>query len=439
MIVISNQVKIKHKNPSINFLEERCESALRQKVNSSYIWCPDSWNTYPENIGNQVVDVVLFGSFFERFLEFAHWPLQNIRLWVLCKRSKKNMIELLGLPADSIGVIKRDWLISRGEPIIPDYQMPFEMIYAGRISESKNIEMLLHVASLLQIQHGKKFSLSLLGDFDQETHLCSGEYNSHLFKERVFKLIENLKWNQPPKIVNGLNSSEWLKLDYVRPVLISLSTQIYEDFGVSLAQAQNLGWPAILSDWGGHADASSENTIFLNSSLIGKKFDSEADLLAVASLVASEINTKMSMTTKAPPPVEREDVIPEILALENLRKLVQRYIEKNGSSMLWAFRKNFATYASSENGKSFFSHYRRIYSGADKSEFDIYFFESYPALNSYFFHNKLKPNDYLINIDKLSLKTLSSLAISSKKIFFIGDSEKLLGLKTFLHHKLKLS
>lgn len=80
--------------------------------------------------------------------------------------------------------------------------------------------------------------------------------------------MNELPWTKPPQYLGDFPEKQWLCGAYENPVAISLSTYLMEDFGVSLAQAQQAGWPCIVSDWGGHADIKGRNIIRVPSQFL---------------------------------------------------------------------------------------------------------------------------------------------------------------------------
>ena len=58
---------------------------------------------------------------------------------------------------------------------------------------------------------------------------------------------------------------DWAKSDFgPRPVLVNFSTSPSEDFGVSVAQAQENGMGLVLSEWGAHLDVRGEDVDLIN-------------------------------------------------------------------------------------------------------------------------------------------------------------------------------
>jgi glycosyltransferase involved in cell wall biosynthesis len=207
--------------------------------------------------------IVFLGGFLGRFLNAGLWPSHPYQLWVMCHSAKTSLTRITGLEPSLIGVIPRYQLfpVQKRPQKFPTLGKPMTLIFAGRISRVKGVFTILAFANRLQMHHRLPIKLVFLGEFaeTQPADRSAPLISSAQLKEQVYARIKSLSWSQAPDFVHSLGPSEWTKLKWENPIFVSLSQLTHEDFGVSLAQAQALGWPCILSDWGAHRDAKQSN------------------------------------------------------------------------------------------------------------------------------------------------------------------------------------
>lgn len=129
---------------------------------------------------------------------------------------------------------------------------------AGRISMNKNVH---HLISLFEsyYQTNQKSALIVCGSIDYQTTL-NFNYLAEDFNLRLMKAQKN---KIPIFYLGHLPRESLLTLMNQSNSLINLSTNIGEDFGLAVAEALNLGLPAILSNWGGHRDFGSNPLVKL--------------------------------------------------------------------------------------------------------------------------------------------------------------------------------
>jgi glycosyltransferase involved in cell wall biosynthesis len=121
------------------------------------------------------------------------------------------------------------------------------MIYAGRISQQKNITFLLDL-----LEQDKKLNLMVCGDVDMVgvPHIDNAN-RAHVSSELITEIGQR-----------GLSSRiefrpfqsqlELSKLMRASDYQVSLSSHYGEDFGYSIAQGLSCGLRSVLSHWGGH-------------------------------------------------------------------------------------------------------------------------------------------------------------------------------------------
>lgn len=242
---------------SMSFLKERIELFFKENV------CSSSQRYYPElDIYNnqlfnhdELLDVILFGNNVKSFFQSGLWPCRRYRIWTLSKSHQdywKNI--LFNNQIDTpINLIPRSFLtnevITNQSHDLKDHS--YDLVFSGRLSAQKNITYLLLLYKELELAN-LDVSLHLYGQFDDQYDEIFGRRQHANYKDTVISLIQKLGFNRPPVINENLSATQWTETKLKNPVLISLSTYHCEDFGVSITQAQEKGWPLILTDMLGH-------------------------------------------------------------------------------------------------------------------------------------------------------------------------------------------
>ncbi|MBY0415598.1 MAG: hypothetical protein K2Q18_15600 [Bdellovibrionales bacterium] len=162
--------------------------------------------------------------------------------------------------------------------------------------------------------------------------ICSGEYplkNTSFHQQQLNYLMLTLPWTNPPEVITGKGPDNWLNPSWKNPVIINLSIFPYEDFGVSLAEAQCKGWPAVLSAWGGHLDAQTSSTLFIPHSKIPKYLGQSPVLDYSAKRVSKLIAELWENQEKIGPAKKKK--YPEVLDRPVLEKKLSKL---NGKKLL---------------------------------------------------------------------------------------------------------
>lgn len=307
------------------------------------------------------VEVILTGSFLTRILESYFWGFEQFRLWTFSPQIKDFLTDVINIDADKIGVIGRPQF--RAPIFIPDFQKEVNLVYAGRLSLSKNIPALLEVVSLLQVKYKKKVTLDIFGEFDSFPDESLGKYYVSSLREIILKTLKDLPWNEIPVFHGEVKQEEWIKVKRSHPVFISLSTSMYEDFGTAAQIAASMGWPSILSSWGGHKSSQSFLSIpyYLIPQAVELPFIQKAKAQSIASLlVQNQFEFILNETDST--------FIPKsFLNQSSYQESIQQFISSNSPEILFCFREKMIEFADTPKGVKLFKRYHKYFSGSMQS------------------------------------------------------------------------
>jgi len=255
---------------SMSFLKQRIEAFFKGNVaQSSQRYYPElDIYTNQRFDSKEILDVVLFGNNVKSFFQSSLWPGRNYRIWTLSKPHQDFWTSTLfdHRIETPINLIPRSLLTAEEPKEIPSSfkEQAIDLVFAGRLSAQKNITYLLLLYKELELLD-LKVSLHLYGKFDDQYDEIFGRRRHENYKDTVINLIQKLDFSTPPVINENLGENEWTETNLNNPVLISLSTYHCEDFGVSVTQAQEKGWPLILTDMLGHKCINHANLIKIPS------------------------------------------------------------------------------------------------------------------------------------------------------------------------------
>ena len=360
---------------SIAILRERCLAWFVQNGIPGPWYFPDHDDAIRSDRPSADANVVLFGSVLERILESDTWKPRLCRFWVLSQASRDVLHQLLGIPRAAIGLIPRYELYpaapASAQRNFPAKDEPFELVFAGRLSPTKNIEMLLKTVSFLQTEQDLEVGLSLFGPFDNADHgdrepPVEGE--AFDYRARVLRCIEQCAWTRAPQLRHELGPDEWIPEAPPNPVFTSFSTYICEDFGVALAQAQAQGWPSLLTDWGAHRDVRGPGIRRIPAAAMGIHENDELVTLKARNLaqrIAAQLARGGGLTFReispGPAAPERPSTL-EAAALEPLRTALVHQLGLQGPT---ARGDAIFRATGTPPGDIFFSRYRELFSGTE--------------------------------------------------------------------------
>lgn len=331
---------------SLQWISEYAQELLLQNcVQSNFLWVIDN-NEQCFNGGiphDQVIDILLTGSFFIRLLELPYWPVKEVRLWALSPDIRNFMSEVFKIPKEFIGLLPH--------PEIPKLAEKKELrhfVYAGRLSWGKNIDALLALVSYLQHTTHPDLELTLFGEKSDLPEESYGRINDNKFD--IESLLQMYPWKKRP-ILKG-NDPKWFDKIQENSHYISLSTSMYEDFAVSPSEAAQKNVPLILSQWGGHKYK--KGATLLSQAFIFKSFEPQWVKLEKTKLLANQLIHGAKQTGE-----DFKFSEAKALAHDELSSLMMSYIQKNSPEILLCFREAMDVFADTFKGRNFFYQYQK--------------------------------------------------------------------------------
>lgn len=328
------------------------------------VWVPDWKDASTRYKTKSAETVLLMGYFFHRIFELNYWPENDFALFCLSTPVKKVLVEMFGFDADKIGVVPRYELFPLSQNLLPFPQLTkAHFVHAGRISPQKNIEFLILLTFHFQVLIDPSVRLSLFGPFDSEYHHDSVNFHYTDYKKKITQLIDSLPWpGEKPVIETGFSSEDWLHHMPENAVMVSASTLLSEDFSVSIAQAQEKGWPCLLPHWGAFQDVIGNNVLFYDVDLVADSSQGLNDISKKARAFVLQKDSFQKSTSN-----ERLKLnYPKKMNRDYLKEKMNENLVKWGPDLQFIIDDNFPAFVKSETAAKFFPEFRRIFSG--KSE-----------------------------------------------------------------------
>lgn len=236
--------------PSLVILQDKISDFFieRNHINSTAFPNHASDLMWPST---EVIDIILFGDALHALSGSKTWPRSaKYRIWLLCHDMKKIIHEIYNIPLECLGVIPR-------YSIFPTSRTPNSLnlfhekdvyfVMSSNYALGKNIELTLGIIQQLQIHYTNK---------NIHLTICGPKPDTYLVEDEINKF----QWVIPP-VVKGDLGMDWHKEVSPKSMMINFSTNLFEDFGISLCQAQEAGFPLIISNWGTHHDIQGNNII----------------------------------------------------------------------------------------------------------------------------------------------------------------------------------
>src|SRR5690606_18579064 len=358
--------------------------------------------------GDKHTEVILTGSFLMRLIELPYWKLQEMRLWTFSSKLKKTLSEFLDINPNLIGLIPHP-NHSKKELDLKSA----DLIYVGRLNWTKNIEALLCLTSYIQHHYSSEITLSLVGKPDDLPDESLGRVETLPFEMELQKIINHLPWVNPPKLYG--HQDNWKGFLNDKSHFISLSTSMYEDFGVAANEAGEKV-PTLLSSWGGHWDQS--GAYLIPSEHIFHSYEAEWIKKRKTELLAQSMTQGIFY--------EAEEMTPYIPVMSHHKELTEaclKFIDRHSPEILLLFREDLDTFADTDKGKTLFHRYRNHFSERFSSLRTLHIYgeeaQDYPFSKEAFLipereliynvYQKLLFRDFEIEINGISSKVLDFL------------------------------
>lgn len=263
--------KLNEKTSQLILKDAVSKWASERKISNLLVF--ESFDLPSREVLKSSENIVLFGDFLASYLYFIENEIFDKKIYVLCEKAKLVLDSIKAKKRPEVLVINRYELFPKSKVLksLPDFSKDeFDLVYSGRISRSKNIKKILYLVKELQ-KVNPRIGLKLVGEFDQYLNVSS-ELNPYQYsiKKEVNDLIGNIVWTKTPEVIQGRGTNDWLEVLDSTDVLISLSSYWMDDFSVSCAQAQQYGFPLVVSDVGGLSDLAGDNIIHIPYHLIGQ-------------------------------------------------------------------------------------------------------------------------------------------------------------------------
>lgn len=347
-------------SPSISILKDKVQIFLEsQKIENLYFADCEDQDVNPE----KTVNVILFGGHIRRILESGCWNFKTVHFWVLSQSVKNILNNFFKIDKDCISIIEREALFNVKK--VPNVKLDsgVDLVYAGRISRVKNIDLLIYTNNALQNKLNKDIKLNIIGSFDEEYHEFWGYFSNQIpYINELEEIIESLDWKfSKPVFHKKTRPSEWGNKKFNNPHYISLSTFLCEDFAVSVAQAQENGWPCILTDWGAHRDVA--GACLINSNNVLPFLKRNVFLSSFSKRIASEIIEYRDYND----PAIESNVSHKCIDMNDLDRLRRSFVSKYGRGVLNLVRGEASLYSTTEKGEEFYREVLELLGNIKKS------------------------------------------------------------------------
>ncbi|MCB0368519.1 MAG: glycosyltransferase, partial [Bdellovibrionales bacterium] len=333
------------------------------------------------------------------------------RIWVLSKRVKQIILKYLDLPESSIGVIPRselDDISTSPNPNNVNWEN-INLVYAGRISVSKNITGLLKIYN--ELEKNKQIKLNIFGEFDDLTDPSWGRYKPFNYRDEVNHILSDYKWKNKPCFHGHVNIDQWIKSLDKSSIFISISTSMFEDFGTAAFEAHKNNSPGILSDWGGHADQIGTDQFKIPISYIPQSYEPEFIQNIKAKLCANHLFDNRKIQTLNNQNVDTlKFTCPNWIKLEDFQSALKKFNSLNTIEILDLIRNGLANYADTQFGHRFFINYREIMSNYPIGKTLVIYPENFKTANS-------------TDKEKIFLKQFEDLFDYDNKFVFANNRE----------------
>ena len=340
---------------SIEMLSEKIRKFLSESEGQLYFAdnpyeADGEWHTL-----DQPLQVVLFGDLLRKFFQTGNLIHEEIKFYQIGSGHQEIFNKLLLKRDDLLGsqLISRYDLFPRIKANDLDLDREMNFIYAGRLSYQKNIPYLLYFIKACS-DLGLSVKAHLYGEFDNQIHEHLGRRNCPPLKSMIDKIIEAEDLKDKIFFRGHVDSQAWPETSVDQPIGTSMSTFIGEDFGVSLAQAQEKGWPILCSSFGGHKDIEGEAISLVPSAWVANShLPLELQKLLAKKAAAAFVKNGFSEIKKDP----KESEVTLNLTLAELDKARRKLSLELGHSSQWLNLEGLDVFSDLNKGAVFLRSY----------------------------------------------------------------------------------
>jgi hypothetical protein len=300
---------------------------------------------------DQALQFVMFGDLIRKFFQTGNLVHSSVKFYQIgsCHQEVFNKLLLKRDDLQGSQLISRYDLFPRLKAYDFDLEKEMNFIYAGRLSYQKNLPFLLYFLSAC-IKEGLNIKAHLYGEYDNQFHEHLGRRNCPPLKQVLEKIIEEEELKDKVFFRGHVDSNAWPETSVDQPVAVSMSTFVGEDFGVSLAQAQQKGWPILCSNFGGHQDIEGEAVSFIPAWWVGNSHLPLAVQKVLAEKVASEFS-KLGFTDIKKELLEEDLTLS--LTLNELDEARRKLSLELGHSSQWLNLEGLDVFADLDRGATF--------------------------------------------------------------------------------------
>jgi hypothetical protein len=302
---------------------------LHQLVTKAYpeMICSDLMSDFVQKENSN--QYLFFGSFIDHYIESLLYTKKSIRINTLSSVAKQTLEKLFSIKG--IGVLSRKKLFPPKSDYVPLNKSGVNWVYSGRITEDKNISLLLYFFYYWQKEYDPKSTLTLFGPLQtrSKNYFCNKDRGN--FDKELNELINSLDWVTPPHFLGSYPDDCWHSYIPQNSCFINFSTYCKDDFGVSSAQYLQHHSNALLSQWGGHVDIQGDGIHKVDVELI---LSNDLTLNEKAQLLAKEFAQKPLTFS---PPMENH-IKSGPIDFKRLKESIDDFAKKFGKTHLFLNR-----------------------------------------------------------------------------------------------------
>jgi hypothetical protein len=197
----------------------------------------------------------------------------------------------------------------------------------------------LVISSRMDHEKNIPFTLSFANEFQRvNPKLRIAIFSPSEDLKEVKLLINSYSWIKKPKLY-GDKGYDWHRSVILKqPFLVSFTTFILEDFNVSVAQARELGWPLVLSDWAVFRELGNDSIVRIKAKDIFKfnelKNNLDRKKLIKRIVYQSKESMKENCSQLPNSKVESELLYPVITKSRDLERLQNKWTSKNRQELI---------------------------------------------------------------------------------------------------------